>query len=145
MGKSKEVVNELLVEVFNQILTIEEDVLHQNGVKLSMSEVHVLEKIQKTELATMGNIAKSLRITLGTLTTAINTLVKKGYVARRHDIVDRRRVFVSLTEKAEPVLMIHKEFHDKMIDAIFEDLELNKDEHLIKALEKISEYFKNNY
>ena len=36
----------------------------------------------------MGEIAHDLRITVGTLTTAINRLIKKGYVERKKN---RRR------------------------------------------------------
>ena len=79
MVSAKEVINELLVDVFNHILSIEAEVLKNRGVKLSMTEVHVLEAIKNTEDPTMGNIANKLRITMGTLTTSINVLVRKKF------------------------------------------------------------------
>lgn len=145
MTSAKEIVNELLVEVFNHILSIESDVLRKRGVKLSMTEVHVLEAIRNAEVPTMGNVAKKLRITLGTLTTSINVLVRKNYVYRYRDEEDRRKVFLKLTSQSNEVLQIHDGFHDEMISSMFEDLELEKDEALLKSLENINSYFKRHY
>lgn len=145
MASSKEIINTLLVDVFNQILSIEERTLKERGVTISMSEVHVLEAIKNTEVPTMGEVAKKLRVTLGTLTTAINILARKKYVYRYTDESDRRKVYLKLTDLALNVLKIHDEFHDEMINSVFKDLEIDKDEVLMKSLENIMVYFKQRY
>jgi len=145
MAQAKELINELLVEVFNHILSIEADILKSKGIKLSITEVHVLEAIRNTEVPTMGNIAQRLRITLGTLTTSVNVLVKKGFVVRFRDENDRRKVYLELTESAHEVLKTHDLFHEDMIASIIDDLKINEDEVLLKSLENISNYFKNKY
>lgn len=145
MSKTKDLVNELLVEVFNHILSIEEQALKTAGVKLSMTEVHVLEAINNTEVATMTNVANKLRVTIGTLTTSISTLVRKGFVIRKRGLEDKRVVNLELTEEAMKVLKIHDEFHDEMIDSVFVDLNIEEDEVLIKSLERVNEYFKKQY
>lgn len=145
MVSPKQVINELLVDVFNQILSIEGVTLKQRGVKLSMTEVHVLEAIRNSEIPTMGSVAQKLRVTLGTLTTSVNVLVKKSYVSRYRDENDRRKVFLRLSDSAIEVLKVHDEFHDEMIESMFKDLELEKDEVLMKSLENISQYFKQRY
>ncbi|VEU80086.1 MarR family winged helix-turn-helix transcriptional regulator [Haploplasma axanthum] len=145
MGKAKNLVNELLVEVFNQILTIEEKILKKKGVELSMTEIHVLEAIRNVEPPTMSNVANRLRVTVGTLTTSIHTLVKKNYVIRKRDEYDKRIVLLELTDEAIDVLKIHDNFHDEMIDSVFKELKLDEDEVLIKSLERVSEYFKTKY
>lgn len=145
MSKSKESVNELLVEVFNQILSIEERWLKERGVKLSMTEVHVLEAIQNTDVATMTNVSTKLRVTIGTLTTSISTLVRKGFVVRKRGEEDKRIVNLKLTESALDVLKIHSDFHDQLINNVFKDLKIEEDEVLVKSLERVSEYFKNHY
>ncbi len=145
MVSPKQVINELLVDVFNQILSIEGVTLKQRGVKLSMTEVHVLEAIRNSEIPTMGTVAQKLRVTLGTLTTSVNVLVKKNYVSRYRDENDRRKVFLQLSDAAVEVLKVHDEFHDEMIMSLFKDLELEKDEVLMKSLENISQYFKQRY
>lgn len=145
MVSPKELINELLVDVFNHILSIEADVLKQKGVRLSMTEVHVLEAVRNVRVTTMGNVAHKLRVTLGTLTTSVNVLVRKGYIIRESDESDRRKVYLKLTDSAMHVLEIHDEFHDEMISSMFNDLELEKDEALMKSLENISTYFKERY
>lgn len=145
MVSAKEVINELLVDVFNHILSIEAEVLKNRGVKLSMTEVHVLEAIKNTEDPTMGNIANKLRITMGTLTTSINVLVRKNFVNRYRDETDRRKVYIKLLEPADEVLKIHDEFHDEMVSSLLKDLDLEKDGTLLKSLENISNYFKQRY
>ena len=145
MVSPKEVINELIVDVFNQILSIESDVLKERGVKLSMTEVHVLEAIKNTEDPTMGNVANKLRITMGTLTTSVNVLVKKEYVNRYRDEKDRRKVYLELNDQAKDVLVIHDEFHEEMVSSLLKDLNLEKDKILLKSLENISNYFKQRY
>lgn len=145
MKKAKSVINELLVEIFHHILSIEGQMLRERGVNLSMNEVHVLEAIQKTEIPTMSNIARRLRVTVGTLTTAINRLVEKGYVERKREKEDKRKVIVSITTEAYKVLSIHDEFHDDMIESVINDLHLDDNEILITALQNISDYFTEKY
>lgn len=93
----------------------------------------------------MGEIANDLRITVGTLTTAINRLIKKGYVERKRIEEDRRVVVVYLTESGKKVFDEHTLFHKEMIDEVaknFEDYELKV---LTKALSKVSEFFEDKY
>ncbi len=145
MEKAKKIINELLVEVFNHILSIEGETLRNRGVKLSMSEVHVLEAIVKTNEPTMTNISRRLRVTVGTLTTAMNRLVEKGYAKRHREEEDKRKVIVGVTKKGEEVLQIHDEFHEEMIEATFQDMKLDENEVLLQSLENLSDYFKNKY
>jgi len=145
MSSAKKVINTLLVDVFNHILRIEEETLKNHNVKLSMTEVHVLEAIRNTEVPTMGEVAKRLRVTLGTLTTSVNILVRKKMVYRYSDDIDRRKVYLKLTEEALKVLKVHDDFHDEMISSVFNDLNIEDDEVLMKSLENITTYFKSKY
>jgi len=142
LREAKAVVNELLVDIFNRILAIEEEDLKEKGVKLSMSEIHVLEAVTKAEEPTMTNIANKLGITVGSLTVSVNTLYQKGYVSRERDPEDRRKVIIGILPKAEDVLEKHNEFHNEMINSIFNDLKVEEDELLISSLRKLSSYFK---
>lgn len=145
MDKTKKVINELLVEIFNHILAIEEEQLKKAGINLSMNEVHTLEAIANSEEPTMSNIAKKLRITTGTLTTNINRLVNKKYVTRYVDPNDRRRIFLQLTDTSREALKTHDKFHNEMIESLFEDLPIEEDEVLLRSLENIAKYFKEKY
>lgn len=145
MLSKKALINELLVDIFNHILTIEEDELKTRGVTLSIKEVHVLEAISLVEDKTMGNVAKKLTITVGTLTSSIDRLVKKGYVLRANDEFDRRKVLLDLSSRGKKVLEIHDDFHNKMLDSLFEEYNLEDEVVLLKSLENIKNYFKLKY
>jgi DNA-binding MarR family transcriptional regulator len=142
MSEARAVINELLVEIFHRILAIENEGLREQGVVLSMNEVHVLEAISLVEEPSMTNIAGRLGITVGSLSTAINTLVSKKYVTRYYEPTDRRKVLISLEPIAKEALATHDAFHQRMIDAILKDMKVADDEVLIQSLKKLSGYFK---
>lgn len=141
-NEPKLILNELLVDLFNQILSIQQDRLKKEGIQLSLSEIHVLEAIQKVTPPTMSLIAKKLRITVGTLTTAVKRLVKKGYVSRYQDETDRRKVYLKLTQSALEVLKAHEQFHQEMIEAVLSETKDNQIPILIHSLSKLLEFFK---
>ena len=78
----REELNYFFVHVFNQILAYEEQALNGMGARdLSVKELHVLEAVGGLTAAgrnTMTQIADALAIRVSTLTTAVNTLVRKG-------------------------------------------------------------------
>ena len=89
----------------------------------------------------MSNVAKYLKVTVGTLTITINRLVRKGYVERYRNERDKRIIVLLLTEKGEEVFQIHEEFHERMVDSLLSDLNVNDDKNLIKSLKNLQEFF----
>lgn len=145
-NKKEEILNKLLVQLFNDILHIEEkEMKNTEFSNLSITEIHTIEAIGTEGNRTMGEIAHDLRITVGTLTTAINRLIKKGYVERKRIEEDRRVVLVNLTEKGEEVFNAHSIFHKEMIDAILEEFKGEDLEILTKILGKASRFFERKY
>lgn len=146
MKKSFNVLNELLVETFNDILEIEQKALKEGAFsELSITEIHTIEAIGMYEPKTMTEVAKTLDITVGTLTTAINNLVKKGYVERKRDEIDRRVVKIALTRKGKLAYRVHEKFHSDMVKATIEGLTEQEEDILIKSLDKLNNFFKEKY
>lgn len=145
MKDARHTLNELLVNLFNYILLIEEKNLRDQDVDLSMTEVHILEAIEKSDSNMMSAIAKRLMVTQGTLSVSTAKLVKKGYINRVKDEKDKRIVRLTLSEKANDVLKIHEKFHTEMIDKVVDELEVDKDEKLMKSLENVLAFFKERY
>ncbi len=143
MQKDISVVNELLVKIFNEILQIEEKTL-KNGhfSDLSVREMHTIEAIGRKEKRMMSEVAQDLGITVGTLTTSINRLIKKEYVERSRIEEDRRVVLVELTNKGKVAHRLHERFHNEMVTSMMENLSENEKEVLIGALGKLNNYFK---
>ena len=90
----------------------------------------------------MSTVAKAMSVTVGTLTTAINSLVKKGYVSRVRSADDKRVVLLSLSEKGVIAYKKHAAFHKRMVQTIMEGLDGEELEVLASALEKLRRYFK---
>src|SRR5450756_350041 len=116
--------NRFFVKTFNSILLWEDRALAESGVKnLSVKEMHVIETVIRMEpdaANTMSQIADQLSITVGALTTAVNTLVQKNYLRRQSDLTDRRLVFVYATESGLEVNLLHDQFHKQMLDYVSE-------------------------
>lgn len=138
----KETMNHVLVNLFRDITTIEEKAMRAGEFKeLSVNDMHVIDAIKNSESKNMTAIAKVLSVTTGTLTIAINGLVKKGYVARQRSEEDRRVVNVSLTDKGEKAYNHHAAFHNSMIAAVTEELGENDLIVLGKALGNLNQFF----
>ncbi|MCR4426957.1 MAG: MarR family transcriptional regulator [Firmicutes bacterium] len=142
MSRSTEVLNALLVRLFNRILAIEEAVIRRAyGFELTMSEIHVLEAVGMGEPKSMSETASQLGVTLGTLTTSVNRLVSKGYVTRIRPEEDRRVVLVKLTEAGRLPYHVHDRFHRKMVESILEGLSPEEETAVISAAEKLYRFF----
>jgi len=142
MHEKNRVINTLLVDLFNDILSIEGSALRTAGFEdLTMIEFHVLEAIGPGDGKTMSETAARLGVTIGTLTTSVNRLIGKGVVKRSKTSRDRRLVLVSLTERGEAAHRHHEEFHREMIRSIEETLHPEENEVLISALQEIQKFF----
>ena len=144
--ESEDVLNMLLVKLFNDILKIEGAAIKQGEFSdLSVTETHIIEAIGKDREMTMTEVANDLEITVGTLTTAINRLIKKEYVERRRIEEDRRVVLIKLTSKGEKAFDSHAQFHDDMIKSIIKELPESEEAVLIASLKKMTNFFEEKY
>ncbi|WP_308782870.1 MarR family transcriptional regulator [uncultured Blautia sp.] len=141
---SVETVNDILVNLFNEIMDIEERALITSEYKdISVKDMHVIEAVGIGNPRNMSAVAKSLSVTVGTLTIAMNNLVKKGYVNRVRSEEDRRVVLVSLSEKGEQAYHHHRIFHERMVMSVLKDLNKEETESLTAALMKLQDFFRN--
>ena len=135
--------NELLVNVYDDIEEIETKSLRSGAFKdLSITEIHTIEAIGLSGEKSMSEIAADLDITTGTLTTAIDKLIKKGYVIRNRSDVDRRIVYIALTKRGKLAYKIHESFHYKMVRSVITDLTEDEVQALIKGLNSLNIYLK---
>ena len=143
MERKNKVLNELLVQLFNDILQIEENTLKNGNLSdLSVTELHTIVAIGMYQERTMSEVAQDLRITVGTLTTAINKLIKKGYVERKRIEEDRRVVLVHLTKRGKLAYRLHEKFHNDMISDTINGVSEKEEKVLISSLERLNIFFK---
>lgn len=140
--KNFEVLHDVLVNLFQEIMDIERKALITSEFKdISVNDMHIIEAIGVEKPRNMSSVAKSLSVTVGTLTIAINSLVKKGYVHRERSEEDRRVVLISLTEKGQKANAHHMKFHEGMIQAVLEDLDEEQQSVLVKSLLNLRKFF----
>jgi DNA-binding MarR family transcriptional regulator len=139
-------INKMLVEVYDDVNHIEEYSI-KKGVfsDISITEIHTIEAVGLYGTKTMSEIATVLEITMGTLTTAVDKLIKKGYLERSRSDSDRRIVNVSLTKRGKLAYRIHEKFHLDMVQAIMSDFTQEEEEILFTALSKLNKHLKEIY
>lgn len=137
-----DVFHDILVNLFQEIMDIEEKALITAEFKnISVNDMHIIEAIGTGEPKNMSTVAKLMSVTVGTLTIAINNLVKKGYVSRVRSEEDRRVVLIFLTEKGKRAYQYHREFHDGMVKALVEGLDEGQQKILVKSLLNLRTFF----
>lgn len=139
-------INDILVEIYEDIIHIEEDAIKKGAFSdLSITEIHAIEAVGLYGSKTMSEIASSLDITMGTLTIAVDKLIKKGYMERSRSVTDRRIVNVNLTRRGKLAYRIHEKFHLDMVKAIMTDFTPEEEEILLTALGKLNSHLKDIY
>ena len=136
-------INDILVNLFNEILKLEEDAIITDEFKdITNNDMHIIEAVGLSGENTMSVVAKKLGITAGSLTTSVNSLVNKKYVTRQRSEEDRRVVFLRLTQKGKRAYEHHREYHRQMTEAVISRLDENEVPVLIKTLTGLSDFFR---
>ena len=134
--------NEVLVHLFNHTLKIEEESLIKDEFKdISMNDMHIIEAVGDGEPKNMSSIDRIVGVTVGTLTIAMNNLVKKGYVIRTRSEKDRRVVLISLADKGKKAFRRHEEFHLQMVQAMRQGLDDEQCRVLMQAMKNLRTHF----
>lgn len=143
--------NTLLVQFFKYIMEIEERKLITDEFKeITYNDMHIIEAIGIDAIGLetprkMSEIAKTMSVTTGTLTKAVNALEKKGYVTRQRSKEDKRVVYILLTERGVRAYQHHEKFHQDMIAFILEHVSEEESRVLQQALERLMGYFWQKY
>ncbi|UJF14694.1 MarR family transcriptional regulator [Jeotgalibaca sp. MA1X17-3] len=141
MSHSIDKVNSYLVTIFNEVLGIEEEALRtSNFSDISIKEMHTIEAIGMYGEHTSSEVAKKLNITAGTLSVAINTLVKKGYVVRIRLENDRRVIKLGLTKKGKLIYRLHDKFHKQMVIRTIEGMGDDEVDALLRGLDNLHSF-----
>lgn len=137
-------INDVLVHLFHEIWELEgEAIITEEYRDISNNDMHIIEAIGLGEGKNMSAIAKKLNITVGSLTTSMNSLVNKKYAVRIRSEEDRRVVYIRLTEKGERAYRHHEDFHTQMTQAVVDKLTEEEMPVLVKTLNGLSEFFRN--
>lgn len=142
--KTYDTFNTIVKSLFHDVMDLEgKAILTGEFQNITNNDMHVIEVIGMGEPKNMSGVAKELSVTVGTLTIAVNSLVKKGYVKRKRSEQDRRVVYISLTELGERAYLHHEQFHKDMVAAMVTAIPTDEMEVLMKGLRNLEEFFRN--
>lgn len=144
MERSSELFHQFLSEVFGDILKREEASLAAGD--LSLREVQLIDAVCRTVDQGGDNrstaIAAARQMPAGTLTCAVDLLVKKGYLTRLRDRKDRRVVRLMPTQQGRAASEQHRAFHHRIADSLLSVLTDQEASALLRGLEKLTDFFR---
>lgn len=136
-------INNILVHLFREIWELEEKaIITEEFQDISSNDMHIIEAIGLGDGKNMSAIAKLLNITVGSLTTSMNSLVNKKYAIRKRSEEDRRIVYIKLSDKGKRAFLHHQRFHEKMTNAVVEEMPEEEMKVLLQSLERLEGFFK---
>ena len=136
--------NAIVKSLFRDVMDLEgKAILTGEFQNITNNDMHVIEAIGIKKPKNMSSVAKELSVTVGTLTIAVNNLVKKGYVKRNRSEQDRRVVYISLTELGERAYLHHEQFHKDMVAAMIAKIPAEQMDVLMMGLRNLEDFFRN--
>ena len=144
MRSFTDILNDLLVEVFHNILRAEEEYL-QKGISrgLSIREMHMIEYVGKAgdEGRTLSEIADFLKVARPSVTVAARKLEGKGFLVKNGCAQDGRVVRVTLTREGRKTYIQHMRFHTLMARELEDGLSEDEKNTLIRTIERLDKFF----
>ena len=144
MRPFSEMLNDLLVDVFNNILRYEEKYLQKSlGRGLTIREMHMIEYIGKAgaEGRTLSEIADFLKVARPSVTVSVKKLCGSGFLVKSGSELDGRVVHVTPTREGRKVFLQHIRFHMLMVRELEKVFDEDEKEILVKAIGKLGAFF----
>lgn len=142
MDKEVKKIYETMSGLFKIIHKLQDENLRNSDFSdLSRAEMHTVAAIGRGRPKTMTHIANILEIKVSTLTSAVNKLVKKGYVKRLRDDKDRRIVKITLTDRGERADREYEEFMEKLVKEAAAQVPADRLQYFISSIDNINQRF----
>lgn len=139
-------ISSLLGSTYESIDQLEELTRRAQGIDLTVAELNLVEVVGRATLhkdatITVSEVARALDIRVPSATAAVNRLVRKGYVRKRRDPRDARRVNVELTRDGEKVLRLHVVFNQRMAEEVSSGLSLDERRVLLDGIRRLEQFY----
>lgn len=128
----------ILARAAKAIENFDRDSIVQTG--LNISDFAILEVLLHKGPLPVNTIGKKVLLTSGSMTTAANRLVQKGYIKRKQDPSDGRFFFLHLTPAGRRLIKNAYAKHSHNLEKIAEVLTDAERSQLVKLLKKIGQH-----
>lgn len=139
-------IGELFFEFQAKLQFFEREYLKKLDITdVTPNEVKVLYMIGTSNTKSMSEIAERLKITRGSLSITIDSLVKKGYVIRTRNKQDRRIIIVYLTKKSVSVVRGYGKFYFALLSNLLDNLTKEKRIVVKEMLEQLNSIIETDF
>ena len=143
----EKLLNTMLMEVYHNIMRVEEEFLQKNHrIDLTIREMHLIECVgqDREKGKTISEIAEALKVARPSVTVAVNKLEKKGYLMKSGSQSDGRVVHVTLTREGKIIDAYHRRYHMSMIHEIENEFDDDERDLLVRVIGKLNKFFENS-
>ena len=114
------------------------------GSNLSINELVVMRGLEDNcpyseSSINISEIKSELHITKSAISQMMNSLEKKGFIERKTDTNDRRKIVVKLTQTGKDILKETKKSANNKLNEIFSNLGNENTKQLITLLNRVSD------
>jgi DNA-binding MarR family transcriptional regulator len=104
------------------------------GDVLSAHQASILDHLDAVEATALTELAAHMGVTAGTMSVAVDRLVRGGYVTREIDPADRRRLRLRLTDAGVRVRGAHSVLDPELVSALLDRLAPGDREAALRGL-----------
>ncbi|MFQ5433067.1 MAG: MarR family winged helix-turn-helix transcriptional regulator [Nitrospinota bacterium] len=110
---------------------------HIGTLNMCISDFAVLELLLHKGVTPVNTIARKVLLTSGSITPAVDRLVKRGFAERKNDPGDRRVRLVRLTANGRRLIVKAFKEHEKVMERAATSLNQTERAALIRLLKKL--------
>lgn len=139
---------DLLIQFLEAEKLFEKNHKSQTGAlfeEFSISEMHCVDFIFKTELPNVTKLSEKMNITKGGVSKIIKKLIEKNAIESFSVDTNKKEIYYKLTNKGKKIFKLHKNIHEKWCEInleFFKNCSKEEIKHTILFLEKYIQYLK---
>ena len=139
---------DLLIQFLETEKLFEKNHKSQTGAlfeEFSISEMHCVDFVFKTELPNVTKLSEKMNITKGGVSKIIKKLIEKNAIESFFVDTNKKEIYYKLTNKGKEIFKLHKNIHEKWCEInleFFKNCSKEEIKYTILFLEKYIQYLK---
>ncbi|MGC9328566.1 MAG: MarR family winged helix-turn-helix transcriptional regulator [Candidatus Hinthialibacter sp.] len=111
---------------------------------LTGPQLSILQELSRTGEIPSGSLAKKVNLSNATVTDILDRLEKREFIIRTRSIIDKRRVFVKITEKGREILVQTPSVLQEHLEKELKNLQDWEKTLLLSSLQRIAAMLESN-
>ncbi len=133
--------NKLISGIYTAVQRVEQDMIKNTKLELSISELNVIESVAKHgKGCSVGDIAQDLHLSAPSVTVCVQRLESKGYMTKVRSLEDGRKLNIVLTRTGKKADAVHRYFHEQAVRAMLKDTTQEEQEVLLEAITNLHNF-----